>query len=159
MSLKPFHSVVWLLSAVALLSLLTRQVHGQTPPSSHNKKPSLQSSAEHLTTWERLSAQFNLTLAAQEQTLTELSQKLKTSESSLEQSTLLLDTLSRQNEDLKSYNQQIAQRMQERDEDLASAYDRIDQLQKSNHVRLLIIIALGVSAAAVAAIFVIVRIA
>jgi uncharacterized membrane protein YjjP (DUF1212 family) len=96
-------------------------------------------------------------LKRHEETLTELSEKLKTSENSLEQSTLLLEKLSRQNEDLKNYNNQIGERMQDRDEDLAQAYADIDQLQKSNHVRLLIIIALGVSAAACAAIFVIVR--
>jgi uncharacterized coiled-coil protein SlyX len=50
-------------------------------------------------------------LAAHEQTLTELSEKLKTSESSLEQSTLLSEKLSRQNEDLKNCNSQIGERM------------------------------------------------
>jgi Skp family chaperone for outer membrane proteins len=105
-------------------------MYGQTPPSSESKPLSSQNSAEHLTTWNKLSEQFELTLKRHEETLTELSEKLKTSESSLEQSTLLLDTLSRQNEDLKNCNSQIGERMYQRDMDLLSAYNKISRLEK-----------------------------
>jgi hypothetical protein len=105
--------------------------YGQTQPSLPNSGQSSTNSAAHLTTWERLSAQFNLTLAAHEQTLTELSEKLKTSESSLTQSTLLLEKLSRRNNDLRNCNDRIATRMYERDLDLVDAYDKINRLEKT----------------------------
>jgi chromosome segregation ATPase len=98
---------------------------------SPNSGQSSTSSAAHLTTWNELSGRFKETLETHEQTLTELSEKLKTSERSLTQSTLLLEKLSGQNGDLRNYNDRIATRMYERDTDLVDAYDRINRLEKA----------------------------
>ena len=106
-------------------------MYGQTRPLSPASGQSSRNSAEHLTTWDRLSARFETTLAAREKTLTELSEKLRNSENSLAQSTLLLERLSRRNNDLRSYNDQIAQRMHERDMDLVDAYETINRLEKT----------------------------
>jgi hypothetical protein len=96
-----------------------------------NSGQSLRNSAAHLTAWDRLSAQFETALVPHEQTLTELSERLKTSERSLTQSTFLLEKLSRQNGGLRNYNQQIGERMYERDMDLVDAYGTINRLEKT----------------------------
>jgi cell division protein FtsL len=62
--------------------------------------------------------------------LNELYRRLQTSEANGQLLTNLCAELSRQNDDLKNYNSQIAERMQERDESLASAYGQIDKLEK-----------------------------
>jgi septal ring factor EnvC (AmiA/AmiB activator) len=81
-------------------------------------------------TWEALSNQFDSLLQTHEETLKSLSNKLTTSESGRQQLTSSLAQLSRQNNDLKTYNDQIGQRMQQRDEDLATAYQKISILEK-----------------------------
>ena len=135
---KPsYYFYACVLPAVLLIGILQPAL-GQTQPSLQSKQQSLSSSAGHLMTWERLSGQFGETLQAHEATLTELSQKLETSERNGQLLTGLLEQLSAQNESLKNYNTQIGERMQERDEDLAYAYDKIDRLEKS---RLQLIIA------------------
>ncbi|MDR2793562.1 MAG: hypothetical protein LBB61_07845 [Treponema sp.] len=98
-------------------------------------------SGQHLQTWETLSTQFDQTLQAHEETLRELSEKLKTSENNGKRLTNLLDESLTQNAALKTYNGQIAQRMQERDEDLARAYDKIER-QKTALV-IIFIVAIG----------------
>ena len=90
------------------------------------------SSGEHSMIWTQLSERFERTLDQHERTLSELSEKLRTSELNGQRLTDLSGELSRQNEDLRNYNQQIGERMRERDEDLAAAYDRIDALEKTN---------------------------
>ena len=87
-------------------------------------------SGEHLQTWTLLSGKFERTLNEHEQTLNELSVRLRTSEVNGERLTGLSEELLRQNEDLKNYNQQIGERMQERDEDLAAAYTEIEVMKK-----------------------------
>jgi hypothetical protein len=87
-----------------------------------NNGPSSTNSNEHLTVWETLSGRFNTALEQHEQTLKELGQKLQTSEASLRQLTPLYELSLQQNGRLKIYNGQIAERMQERDEDLAASY-------------------------------------
>jgi peptidoglycan hydrolase CwlO-like protein len=130
MQLYFMRAVMLLCFSLALLILAPQQTHGQTQPSSQSKPQSSTLSDEHLTTWERLSMRFETTLQQHEQTLTKLSQKLKASEYNGQRLTDLLSELSKQNENLKNYNRQIAERMQERDEDLASAYDQIDKQKK-----------------------------
>jgi sensor c-di-GMP phosphodiesterase-like protein len=110
------------------------------------------SSGEHLTIWTQLSAMFEQSLNQHEQTLNELSGRLRTSEANGQKLTSLSDELLRQNEDLRNYNQQIGERMQERDEDIASAYDRIDELEKRFLKAVIVIIALGAIIAVVAAV-------
>jgi ABC-type maltose transport system permease subunit len=78
-------------------------------------------------TWEALSSRFTLDLEQHEQTLKELGQKLQTSEASLQRLMPLYELSLQQNESLKTYNGQIAERMQERDQDLALAYEDLDQ--------------------------------
>jgi septal ring factor EnvC (AmiA/AmiB activator) len=95
-------------------------------------------SGQHLQTWETLSTQFDQTLQAHEETLRELSERLKTSESNGERLTNLLDESLTQNADLKTYNTQIAQRMQERDEDLAAAYAELQRIKE--HHRIVVIV-------------------
>ena len=89
------------------------------------------SSNGHSKIWTQLSQRFDETLSQHEETLKTLYEKLRTSELNGTRLNDLLTQLSRQNNDLKDYNQQIGVRMQERDEDLAQAYDRINVLEKS----------------------------
>jgi chromosome segregation ATPase len=101
-------------------------------------------SGEHLTTWTRLSGKFDETLRTHETTLNELSERLRTSEANGKRLTGLFDELSRQNDDLRNYNSQIGERMRERDEDLAWAYDRIDKLEKRLRKAVITIILMAV---------------
>ncbi|MDR2518044.1 MAG: hypothetical protein LBD13_01335 [Spirochaetaceae bacterium] len=70
-------------------------------------------------------------LEAHEQTLNEVLTKLKTSEAYSNELMISLERLSKQNEDLKNYNEQIGERMFERDLDLVDAYDKINRLEKT----------------------------
>jgi hypothetical protein len=98
---------------------------------SQSSEPSLNNSAEHLRTWERLSSVFTLSLEQHEHTLKALGQKLQTSEAGLQQLTPLYELSLQQNERLKMLNEQIAERLQERDEDLAASYDANEQKDKA----------------------------
>jgi chromosome segregation ATPase len=101
------------------------------------------SSGAHYLTWETLSGKFDKALETHETTLNEALRNLQTSElNGLRLSDLLNRSLT-QNEGLKTYNQQIAERMQERDEDLASAQDRIGKLEKRCLKAVIAIIALA----------------
>jgi hypothetical protein len=85
-----------------------------------------------------------LDLEQHEQTLKELGQKLQTSEASLQRWRPLYELSLRQNESLKTYNGQISQRMQERDEDLAASYTA-NARKDTTILRLVIaVIALGI---------------
>jgi TolA-binding protein len=116
---------------------------GKTPLWSQSSGPLSNSSAGHLTTWTRLSGQFEQTLSQHEQTLTELSQKLEASGNNGARLTILSEELSKQNEHLKTYNEQIAERMQERDEDLAAAYNDIDRLKRQRLSLAVAVLVLG----------------
>jgi hypothetical protein len=96
-----------------------------------DREPSSRNSEEHLKVWETLSSKFAADLQAHEETLKELGRKLQTSEANLGQLTPLYDLSLRQNESLKEYNSQVVQRMQERDEDLVSAYEVITGKDKA----------------------------
>jgi hypothetical protein len=117
---------------------------GQTPPSSQSSERSLSSSASHFLTWETLSAQFETTLNQHDATLNEALEKLKTSEANGQKLSVLLTLSLKQNEDLRNFNNQIGERMQERDEDLAVAYDDIDRLTRQRNTLLAIVITAGV---------------
>jgi hypothetical protein len=78
------------------------------------------------------------------QTLRELGQKLRTSEASLQQLTPLYELSLRQNEALKTYNEQIAQRMQERDEDLAASYEENGRKDKTILKLVIAVIIIGI---------------
>jgi hypothetical protein len=109
------------------------------------------SSGAHWRTWEMLSEKFDRALNQHEATLNELYTRLQTSEANGKLLTGLCAELSMQNEDLRNYNEQIGQRMQERDEDLASAYEQIDVLEKRCLKAIIAIIALGAVIAVAAA--------
>jgi chromosome segregation ATPase len=116
---------------------------GKTQPLSTTKSASLKSSEAHLNDWETLSWKFDQTLSAHEATLTELSAKLATSENNGRLLTSLLGELSRQNADLKTFNTQIAERMQDRDQELAALYDEVSALEKDNRRLILLCILAG----------------
>jgi hypothetical protein len=97
-----------------------------------------------LTTWEALSGRFTLDLEKHEQTLKELGENLKTSEAGLQRLTPLYDLSLQQNESLKIYNGQIAERMQERDEDLAASYEANERKDKTILKLVIVIILLGI---------------
>jgi hypothetical protein len=109
----------------ALPALLS--VYGMTPLWPQNSGPLSRSSSGHLTAWESLSGRFNMVLEQHEMTLKTLGQELETSEASLRQLTPLYDLSLQQNGRLKMYNDQIAERMRERDEDLAASYAANDR--------------------------------
>jgi hypothetical protein len=114
-----------LLRVVLLCALLI--LPGKTPLWSQTSGPLSRNSGEHLSTWETLSGKFTSGLEQHEQTLRSLGQRLGTSEASLQRLTPLYELSLRQNEALKVYNAQIGERMQERDQDLAAAYEEIDK--------------------------------
>jgi hypothetical protein len=103
-----------------------------------------QSSAGHLLTWEELSGRFMLDLEQHERTLKELWQKLQTSEASLQRLMPLYEQSLRQNESSKTYNVQIAERMQERDEDLAASYAVNERKDKTILKLVIAVIILGI---------------
>jgi hypothetical protein len=127
---------------IALPILLS--VYGKTPLWPQNNGPSSRNSGEHLTTWETLSNRFTLGLEQHEQTLKELGQKLKTSEANLRLLTPLYDLSLKQNESLKTYNRQMAERMQERDEDLAASYEINARKDKTILKLVIAVILLGI---------------
>jgi hypothetical protein len=92
--------------------------------SSQSNEPSLNSSDEHLMTWDKLSQEFNATLDQHDLTLRVLSKNLEASESNGERLIRLFAELSQQNESLKTYNDQIGRRMQESDEWNAELQDK-----------------------------------
>ena len=88
------------------------------------------SSSDDLKKWSELSMKFNQGLDEQSTRLRQALTEMETSKASSQKSTLLLEQSLTANESLKIYNTQIASRMQERDEDLAWAYERIEKLEK-----------------------------
>jgi Flp pilus assembly protein TadB len=91
-------------------------------------------------------------LEEHERTLKELGSKLETSEANGQRLTFLYEQLSAQNASLKAYNEQIGERMQARDEDLAAAYEDIDGLRRQRRALLVIVAAVGVVVAGVVAV-------
>jgi predicted nucleic acid-binding Zn-ribbon protein len=116
-------------------------MYGQTQPSSQINAPKLNGSNETLTKWENISRKFQSELTALQQDLQTALNDANQSRQSLQKSIALYETSLQRTQNLENYNQQIAERMQERDEDLAQAYDKIDRLEK---VLLRVIIACAV---------------
>ncbi len=139
-------------SVVGALRAQEQPTPGKTQPLSPSNGSSSSNSSEDLRTWETLSWQFQQDLTNQSMLLSEALKELEASKASSGTLTSLLEASSRANENLRSYNSQIAERMQERDEDLSSAYDRIDVLEKRFLKAVIAIIVLGAFIAVVAAI-------
>lgn len=116
---------------------------GKTLPQSPGSSSSLSNSGEHLATWTQLSGKFEQALNRHEQTLSELSGRLQTSERNGTRLNDLLIQLSRQNDDLKAYNGQIGERMQERDEELSQAYEQTIKLEKRFLKAVIVIAVMG----------------
>ena len=134
-------SPVWLCLAVflalVLISGATRAWSQSSDSSSSSRSDSLLSSDRYSMIWDQLSQKFMTDLEEQSMQLQQALKETQTSKASSERLTPLLEkllqinaSLKSSNDDLKSYNAQIAQRMQERDEDLVAAYDDIDRLEK-----------------------------
>ena len=126
----------WLWPLALLILLLIAGSMKAWPQSSDL---SLNSSSELLRSWSdlyndglKISEQQRNDLAALREEITFL--KIGSSEL-----TNLSERLSESNESLRIYNEQIVQRMQTRDEDLARAYGDINRLEKQN-LRLIIAI-------------------
>jgi ABC-type multidrug transport system fused ATPase/permease subunit len=128
-----------LLVCLALVVLPALLTYGETPAPLPGNNLSLSNSDEHLKTWETLSANFNTALKMHEMTLNEALLKVQTSENNGRQLNDLLSMSLKQNADLKSFNEQISQRMQERDEDYVALYDTLEKLRYS-HFRLIIFV-------------------
>lgn len=116
---------LWQLALAALLWTL-----GATRVWSQNSGSLSSSSSSDLQTWEQLSMRFTQGLDGQSMRLQQALTELETSKASSQKSISLLEELLQANSDLRSYNIQIASRMQERDEDLVDAYDTINRLEK-----------------------------
>jgi chromosome segregation ATPase len=105
-------------------------MYGQTQPSSQNNAPKSNGSNETLTKWESISGRFQAELTALQQDLQTALNDANQSKVSLQKSISLYETSLQRIQNLENFNQQIGQRMQERDEDLAQMYDKIDRLEK-----------------------------
>ena len=114
-------------------------IPGGMPLSSQSSGPRLSSSGETLLTWENISGRFQAELTALRYNLLtaldDATQSKKYSESWMN----LYGNSLRRIENLERYSSQLAERMQERDQDLAAAYDTIDEqkekiLEKDNTI-------------------------
>jgi DNA-binding transcriptional regulator YbjK len=112
-------------------------MYGQTQPSSQNNAPKSNGSNETLTKWESISGKFQSELTALQQDLQTALNDANQSKVSLQKSIALYETSLQRIQNLENFNQQIAERMQERDEDLAQAYAEVDNLVKEK-LRLII---------------------
>ena len=90
----------------------------------------LSGSGETLRTWESLSARFQAELTALQADLKTALKEAQASATSFQKLTLLYETSLTRIENLEGYNQQIAERMEERDMDLAAAYQELDGMEK-----------------------------
>jgi hypothetical protein len=141
---KSFLQSLVFVSRCARALLVLRLMCGTTLLWPQNSGPLSTSSEEHLKTWETLSSEFTVNLEQHELTLKALGEKLATSEANLQQLTPLYEMSLRQNERLKTYNEQMAERMQERDEDLANSYAENDRKDKTILKLILAVILLGI---------------
>jgi len=129
----------WLLALAGLLWTV-----GATRAWPQNSGSSSSNSSSDLTTWELLSGRFRDSLNGQSTKLRQALTEMETSKANSQKLTILLEQSLQANESLKNYNEQIAQRMQERDEDLARAYEKIDRLEERNFKLIIAVIVMGV---------------
>ncbi len=133
---------VLILAAVLMLSL------GKTPLWSQSSGSNLNDSQSTLQTWSELYNQGQQILQKQNAISENLKQEILTLRTGYGELMNLSEELSLSNENLKRYNEQIAERMQERDEDLAAAYQELDEqdkeLLKKDNLILKLVIAVSV---------------
>ena len=111
---------------------------------SQSSEPKLSSSNEILEKWEKISERFQNELNALRQDLQLALNDAEQSKTYSGKLTNLYEISLRRIENLERYNGQIAERMQDRDEDLALAYDRIDQLEKKRFKFIIVILVEGI---------------
>jgi len=122
--LRPLRYFSELAKPLVLAMLLL--ILGAMPLWSQNNEPSLNDSENTSTTWNELYKQGQIIYETQKSDLEALKKEISSLRTGYNALTNLSERLSQSNEDLNRYNSQIAERMQERDEDLAWAYDEID---------------------------------
>jgi len=105
-------------------------MHGKTQPLLLSSGQRLSSSETTLSVWENINTRFQIELTGLQNDLLAALKEAETSRTYSEKSTALLGTSLMKIENLERYNLQIAERMQERDEELAAAYEREDELKK-----------------------------
>lgn len=146
-------SLAWfpVLLIIALLMLGMMPAWSQdSEPKSNNSSDTSQTFELSLKTLDKLHNQASNQLIELMQNLNQASQELQTSKSQLMPLQNLLDSALQRSSDLEDtnqrileFNQQIGERMQERDEDLASAYDEIDTKDKQILKMWIAIVVLG----------------
>ena len=113
-----------------ILVVLLLQILGAMPLWSQSSEQSLKNSNENSKTWEQLSTKFEEALTGQFEALSQASKELQASKNYSDRLNYLLQDSWRLNVNLGIYNKQIAERMQERDTDLANAYEELNELDK-----------------------------
>jgi len=103
---------------------------GKTPPSSPSSGQKLNSYETTLNVWENINERFQTELKKLQSDLSAALQEAAASKKYSEKSTALLETSLKRTDDLENYNTQLSERLQERDEELAAADQRIDELEK-----------------------------
>jgi hypothetical protein len=112
--------------------------------SSQNSEPKSNNSNAILRTWEQISGKFQNELTALRQDLQAALSDAQQSTISLQKSTGLYESSLTRIANLETINSQIGERMQERDQDLAAAYDDLGR-QDGTILRLIIaVIVLGI---------------
>jgi hypothetical protein len=118
---------------------------GATPAWSENSEPPSSSSSSASKTWSNLYSEGQRLLGAQSNSLAALTLELSTLQTGFDESTLLCRQLLLSNGALQNYNDQIATRMQDRDEDLAAAYNQ--HVKDAKTIRSLVIALITVGTA------------
>ncbi|MDR2820456.1 MAG: hypothetical protein LBB60_08020 [Desulfovibrio sp.] len=111
--------------SVALLAGLLLSAVGRTPLWSQSNDLKLSDSDSISMTWSELYSQGQKIYEQQSSTLVSLNREIQTLRTGYGELMSLSGQLSRSNERLKAFNEQIGQRMQERDQDLAWAYKNL----------------------------------
>lgn len=112
---------------------------GQTQASSQSSAQSSNSSSGTSQTWNELFGEGQSILQKQKEDLGALKTELQALKDGSKELMNLCSKLSKNNDALALYNSQIGQRMQERDEDLAKAYNDLHSLEKGK-LRLIIVV-------------------
>jgi septal ring factor EnvC (AmiA/AmiB activator) len=143
----------WLLAPLiaALSTLGMTSIWPQaSEPKSNNSNETSSAFELNLGTLNKLHNQASSQLTELTQSLNQASQELQTSRTQLTRLQSLLDNalqksidLENTNQRISEFNQQIRERLQERDTDLANAYDEIDAQNKKNLKMWTAIVALG----------------
>jgi len=117
--------------ALALLAAVLPWALGTTLLWSQSSEPRLNGSAGISMIWSDLFSQGQAIYETQRSDLAALRTELLSLRTGYDELMSLSERLSQSNENLRVFNEQIGQRMQERDMDLYRAYGRIDGLEKT----------------------------